>query len=532
MKKNLHGFGLILLMLILGGSFKASADLIVLKLDAAAGEAKTISLVTNPANATIEADWNVLNETPNYPASSSLTNTYDDAGSYTVFINVTGEVTEVSASGQGITTIYLKGMKKLKKLDLSDNKLTDPMDMDANTVLEYLDYSNNGLKEPIKLQLNTALTYLNLSNNALVDPIDLDKNTDLKYLNLSNNKFVDPNRLTYNTALEELDYSDNPDVKGLSVSGLGSLKKVNVSNNAAMKYLDVENCTSLASLNISETSALESINSDGIKNGQITDFVSEGTGLPDDALEEIKDKVSTGSSASYTVSLEVGEGIVSNYEAGQLPVGEGDYLYFEFYPEDINAKAENILFQIDGVTTTFRTSADGSVGTYILNSIDMNHNVVIALKEYTVTMPTIEGLEIKGADKVTYGAPYTFTVSSDTLDLSEMKVFANGEELTANALRAESFSYTIDRVTGPIRITVEGVEGTPTSNMEVTAGYQLSILNGAIQITTTAPQSVAIYGVNGAIKTQQIINGMATIQLAPGFYIVKANGGATKVVVQ
>lgn len=587
MKKSLHVLGLTLLMFMVGGSVKIWGEIIVFKWTADANVEKSISLLTS-AEATIEVCWDyseAKDANNSYTATSSpLKHTYSDSKEYMVLISVSGNVTDLDCSGQGITTIALTYLPYLKKLNLSNNKITDPMDFSKNTALEYLDHSgnllgqsasssalalsdnknlkelnlsNNGLTDdrvpslehnkllekldlsnnqlvaPVGLAANTALTHLNLSNNQLgtgAGALELTLHTDLVELNLSNNG-LDNNSmpaLTNNKALETLNLSNNTALTELNVSDLAALKSLDVSGDSGLENLNIDNCTSLTSLNIDGTSALTEISYEGLADGQIKDFSSTGTALDPDVLAGFKEKVYV--TTYYTISLEVGGGIVSSYVPGDLSVEESGHLFLQFSVEEANATIEDLIFQIDGEDTEFKVGEDGKSGSYILNPIEKDGTVLIALKEYSINIPEIQGLDINATAKAAYGSSYTFTVSSEKLDLSEMKVFANGEELTANELRSESFSYTIDPITESVDITIEGVNEGTTGNVAVT-DYTLSVWKGAIQITTSEPQSVAIYEVTGAIKAQQTVNGEATISLAPGLYVVNVGGKVTKVVV-
>ncbi|MDF9831620.1 hypothetical protein [Parabacteroides sp. PF5-6] len=235
---------------------------------------------------------------------------------------------------------------------------------------------------------------------------------------------------------------------------------------------------------------------------------------------------------SHTLTLTVTDGITCDYATGSHTIAEGDHLFLSFFPETSGMTAEDILFLVDGVETAFNASVDGRGGSYILNPIEKDLDVVIALREYPVTLPEIEGLTITASGKAIYGQPFTFTISSSTLDLSAMKVFVNGEELTANALRAESYTYTIAKVEGPIVITLEGYT---TGHASLATGkIRVAMDNGQLTIDNEMANAVdiAIYSVTGQnVVSLRALRGSKTVALSAGVYVVRAGTQTWKVMV-
>jgi len=245
---------------------------------------------------------------------------------------------------------------------------------------------------------------------------------------------------------------------------------------------------------------------------------------------QVTEWVSVPEQPYHHVTLEVATGIWCNYSAGDLTMKEGDHLYFQFSGEELPVAADHILFRVDGVETSFRAS--GNIFSYILSPIKADHRVEIALREYPVTYPQIEGLAITGPDQAAYGEPFTFTVGSQSLDLTEMKVFVNGQEIPANALRSDTYTYTTEAVSGPVVITVEGVN--PTGNERISpAGVRVEIENGELRIEneTNISFEAFVYDLNGKVIARRRITGMARINLLPGVYILDAGGQVSKIVI-
>ncbi|MDF9831299.1 choice-of-anchor Q domain-containing protein [Parabacteroides sp. PF5-6] len=258
----------------------------------------------------------------------------------------------------------------------------------------------------------------------------------------------------------------------------------------------------------------------------------------------------------HSLTLELAPGIdLYNYTAGTHSIAEGDHLFLQFLPEDPTLTAEDLMLVIDGVDTPFTVPAAGSYYSYILNPVTADHTILIAQREYTVTLPETEGITYNvgaGAHKVAYGAPFSFTLTGD-FDPAQIHVYHNGQEISPSnlpegeALRSEalpissplgggrvgaSLSYTIDRVTGPITITLEGTS--PTSNTSLTQGIRLAIDNGQLTIDNEMATAVdvAVYNVTGQNVVQlRGLRGSKTVALAAGIYFVRAGNQRWKVMV-
>jgi len=258
----------------------------------------------------------------------------------------------------------------------------------------------------------------------------------------------------------------------------------------------------------------------------------------------------------YNIEIEAAANIISETGTGSFPVEAGEALYIRFYAEDEDGASytnEDILFLIDGVPTSFRTS--GSYFVYTLTNIQDNHNILIALKQYPVTVSGIIGVPTDPADGVhcvPYGEPFTLTVTPvDGYDYSEMQVFVDGVEWETGDSGEDSFIYTIDRIVAPTSVTIEGVyrgggsdpstdpgdpddpndPDNPTSNATTEETVKVYTSNGNLYIQTTSPITVDIYTVTGIRKANRIVNGSETFSLTSGIYLVKTDQKVTKIIV-
>lgn len=101
-------------------------------------------------------------------------------------------------------------------------------------------------------------------------------------------------------------------------------------------------------------------------------------------------------------------------------------------------------------------------GVYTITNIRETHIITVegvALNTYGVALPTSTNYEVKGANTVTHGTDYSFTIAFVAgQDTSAVKVYAqigNGEKVE---LAKSGDGYTVTNVTDALTITVEGLK--------------------------------------------------------------------------
>ncbi len=101
-------------------------------------------------------------------------------------------------------------------------------------------------------------------------------------------------------------------------------------------------------------------------------------------------------------------------------------------------------------------------GVYTITNIRETHMITVegvALNTYGVALPTSTNYEVKGANTVTHGTDYSFTIAfAAGQDTSAVKVYAqigNGEKVE---LAKSGDGYTVTNVTDALTITVEGLK--------------------------------------------------------------------------
>jgi len=250
----------------------------------------------------------------------------------------------------------------------------------------------------------------------------------------------------------------------------------------------------------------------------------------------------------HTIVLETGGDIQVNYTPGSLTVAEGEHLHLEFSTDDATLTAADVLFRIDGKETAFKDSGKGMFS-YILGDIRANHTILIAQKEYPVTLPEVDGATtdpVAGTYMTAYGEPFRFTVIVENdEDAGTVKVYANGEPLEIENRRSAQangelrrdnsypliLNYQLPEIIGPVKITIEGIRSDPTSNATLqTSQCSFYISNGTLWAETLSATQLSVYSLTGQLITGCTVTGRKAIRLAPGLYIIKAGDQVTKVV--
>ena len=91
--------------------------------------------------------------------------------------------------------------------------------------------------------------------------------------------------------------------------------------------------------------------------------------------------------------------------------------------------------------------------------------------------------------------------------------------------------YVIPAVTGPINITIEGIN--PTGNGNIAGGkVSVAVENGELKVESAHPVDVAVYSITGkSVVSLRALSGSRSIKLPGGIYVVKAGQTAAKVII-
>ena len=194
-------------------------------------------------------------------------------------------------------------------------------------------------------------------------------------------------------------------------------------------------------------------------NGEKVDVATDGT------VTVAADKVT----GDLTVTVEGVEQIVVG---NMLTMGDG----FEYEVLDgANAAAipygGTLKFKVNLATGYNQSKFVVKDGEKVLEAVDSVYTITnirethiitvegVALNTYGVALPTSTNYEVKGANTVTYGTDYSFTIAfAAGQDTSAVKVYAqigNGEKVE---LAKSGDGYTVTNVTDALTITIEGLK--------------------------------------------------------------------------
>jgi Leucine-rich repeat (LRR) protein len=157
-------------------------------------------------------------------------------------VTITGDVTKLDCSWNGLSSLDLSHNTALDTLDCSNNDLT-ALDVSHNTALTMLECSKNRLTA-LDVSKNTALIKLYCNNNRLT-ALDVSHNAALTWLYCSSNNL---------TALE---VSNNAALTALFCLN-NRLTALDVSNNAVLRTLDCSS-NSLTALYVSQYATLSGL---------------------------------------------------------------------------------------------------------------------------------------------------------------------------------------------------------------------------------------------------------------------------------
>jgi Leucine-rich repeat (LRR) protein len=159
----------------------------------------------------------------------------------------------IDLSNMGLTEIPDLSMYagKLVKLNLSHNKITNIVKLDALTNLQKLFLYNNQITKIEGLETLTNLQLLWLYGNKITKIEGLNTLTILQELDLSYNKITKIEGLDTLTNLHELDLSYNKITKIEGLNTLTNLEKLNLWNNKITKIEGLNTLTNLKKLYLS-----------------------------------------------------------------------------------------------------------------------------------------------------------------------------------------------------------------------------------------------------------------------------------------
>lgn len=142
----------------------------------------------------------------------------------------------------------LRGLHKLKVLNLSFNRIEEFGILHWFPLLERLDVSNNKIPRIYGFHHHHCLKFLDLSANQLKSDYGIEKCPQLMWLSLANNLMNTIFYLDRNSLLQFLDISDNTITAFRTLKDNASLKSLNISNNRIEELDYFDKLTNIRSL--------------------------------------------------------------------------------------------------------------------------------------------------------------------------------------------------------------------------------------------------------------------------------------------
>lgn len=175
----------------------------------------------------------------------------------------------------------------------------------------------------------------------------------------------------------------------------------------------------------------------------------------------------------YNVILTEGEGYTIS--SSDTPYAGEDYTFTVKVDSAYKAGTDGMQVKLDDGTVL-----NGENGTYTIPALSKDCTVtvegLVRKAVYSVTKSAAEGSAIAGADAVTEGETYSFTVTigSGYKTGDDFAIKVNGET-KGNA----PGSYTVENVSGDLAIAVEGVEPKNVYNVTLTSGEGYTVSGAA-----------------------------------------------------
>ena len=177
---------------------------------------------------------------------------------------------------------FVNGFKKIKRLNISCNRIIRLKSLNALTTLQAFDISYNEIKV-LWLNSLSALQEFNISNNQITELQKLDALPTLQKFNIANNKISELKGLSFLASLQEFNIANNQisELKGLDA--LNALKIFNISDNQITELKELDTLISLQRFYISTNQITELKGLEALTNLQIFEIsgnrISELQGL-------------------------------------------------------------------------------------------------------------------------------------------------------------------------------------------------------------------------------------------------------------
>lgn len=380
-----------------------------------------------------------------------------------------------------IETIDLSGLKELEELDCAYNNLTE-LNLDDNAKLRIVKAYGNHI-ERFKPTNNKQLVVLDLRKNWL-EEVDLAQNALLTQLDLSEN------------SLEELNLSNLAELEQLNVSG-NHLTTLNLENAPMLSVLKASR-NKFSTLQLNNNTEIKVLEAD--ENQLSTLDLSNQKQLTNVNIGGNKFDACTLNDIYYALPVNNASG--GETKTANLKVrGEKAETYNQAQTADSKIATEK------GWIIDYEGDASGCEQVYITIASTENGSVEVMTANNT---PVASGTKVMRNEELhinaTPAAGYEFVSAT-----------ANNEQIINNKFtptRATTIVTKFSIVNG-INSIHDGEQATQANSISIES------VKGALQMKASTPTRVTVYQINGKVVFNGQINGVYTLTLPTGVYVVE-----------
>ncbi len=232
--------------------------------------------------------------------------------------------TELDLSGRELTNTQitkLKHFKKLKKLNLKDNYLTDLSVLSELTQLESLHFSHNNVSDISFIEGMSGLRKLSAENNSIEDISSLSGKTELVEVFLGDNFITDISPLKDCSKLEEVSFNESQigSIDALTgktnltkvclagcnltdispLEGCSKLRYVYLGRNCVMDFSPLRSCVEIEELYL-DNNGITADNIESLYGINLVGFMAiEGNGLTEMQINELSCNIIGGGTIYY-----------------------------------------------------------------------------------------------------------------------------------------------------------------------------------------------------------------------------------------
>jgi len=382
----------------------------------------------------------------------------------------------------GMTGVDVSKCQEIKRIILPNQSL-EQIDLKGLVNLEQLFLQGNEKIKEIDASDLESLTFINLSNNPSIKVKGLEKCAALKHI------------IAYNSGLANPDVSNFKDLEELDLTNTGTTA-IDLADNTKLVSLELTD-NKLEKLDVTMLGKLESLM---VGSNQLTEIdLSKNTAL-----------LTLNVSSNQLSKLNIAAEELSTFDCGynNLPLSQlppkGSMQSYIYWPQGAFAIQPQVV-----VNTVLDMSAEAKA----IDPVGKTKATVFSV--YSKDKSMLE----EGTDYTIGEGKITFLKAFDQPLRLKLVNSAFPKLKDKYAMYSDWFNV----------VTTDGV-----ADVAANGGMKVSVAGGELLVSgLKSGERVAIYGADGSCRARlTAVNGSATLSVAKGLYVVKAEGKAVKVLVK